>query len=304
VQSAQAQTPAANPSAAAADIETPGQPGLTPPGVLKDVKAQYTEAALRGRIQGTVRLRAVVETDGSVSNVEVVKPLDAATGLDQAAVDALKQWRFKPGTREGKPVRVRIDVEMGFTIKPPSDMAWPQGVDPATVATPVAETATSGNLRLSMERPSEWKRPDARPPQWMVLQSADDLATVSISQPQTGINPQSLPPEAVALAVADTLRRGLVTLGSEQLADGRVQSRTAAFWVWSAHRTTSFPPGITADGAREMFLWVFAHADQGHEVGAMCTVVIPRGFEVGQAEERTRRAAAECSAIVNSIAIQ
>ena len=56
-----------------------------------------------------------MEIDGSVSNVRVVRPLDAE--LDEAAVAAVRQWQFKPGLRDGEPVRVAVEAEMSFALQ-------------------------------------------------------------------------------------------------------------------------------------------------------------------------------------------
>jgi protein TonB len=64
-----------------------------------------------------VLLNAVVLKDGSVGDVQVDRSLDRDSGLDQAAVDAMKQWVFKPGTKDGKPVAVRIHVELTFSLR-------------------------------------------------------------------------------------------------------------------------------------------------------------------------------------------
>jgi protein TonB len=66
-------------------------------------------------LTGTVLLESVVTRDGTASRVKVVRPLDA--DLDRAAVRALEQWRFSPGTKGGKPVAVRVQVETAFTLK-------------------------------------------------------------------------------------------------------------------------------------------------------------------------------------------
>jgi protein TonB len=91
--------------------------GVTLPIVLKQVKAQYTSEAMQQRIEGEVLLGVVVRLDGSVGDVTVKQSLDAVYGLDEQAVQAMKQWRFKPGTRDGKPVNVRVDVKIRFTLK-------------------------------------------------------------------------------------------------------------------------------------------------------------------------------------------
>jgi protein TonB len=100
----------------AAQVYKPGN-GVTLPELVKEVRPSYTPAAMEQRIQGYVLLEAVVQADGTVGDVTVRESLDAEYGLDEQAIAALKQWMFKPGTREGKPVAVQIAVQMAFTLK-------------------------------------------------------------------------------------------------------------------------------------------------------------------------------------------
>ncbi len=100
----------------AAGVYTPGQ-GVVAPKVVQEVKPQYTDEAKAARIQGGVKLDAVVLTDGTVGEVRVTQSLDTVHGLDDQAVKAIKQWVFDPGKKDGKPVPVRVDVEMTFTLK-------------------------------------------------------------------------------------------------------------------------------------------------------------------------------------------
>ena len=91
--------------------------GVTLPVVLREVKPQYTADAMRAKVQGTVLLECVVLPDGTVGPVEVVRSLDSSFGLDQEAVKAAKQWRFRPGTRFGEPVSVLVTIELTFTLR-------------------------------------------------------------------------------------------------------------------------------------------------------------------------------------------
>jgi periplasmic protein TonB len=91
--------------------------GVNLPQPLKEVKPQYTADAMRAKVQGTVLLECVVLPDGSVGSVEVVRSLDSAFGLDQEAIRAAKQWRFRPGTRFGEPVAVLVTIELTFTLR-------------------------------------------------------------------------------------------------------------------------------------------------------------------------------------------
>jgi TonB family protein len=91
--------------------------GVTLPKVLHDVKPQYTAEALQAKIQGDVELAIVVGADGAVNDVTVTQSLDAEHGLDDAAVEAARQWTFTPGTRDGQPADVLVRLNMRFTLK-------------------------------------------------------------------------------------------------------------------------------------------------------------------------------------------
>jgi TonB family protein len=100
----------------ASQVYPPGN-GVTLPSVVKEVRPEYTQAAKAAQIQGTVLLQSVVLADGTIGDVSVTRSLDSKLGLDEEAVKAMKQWQFKPGTKDGKPVAVRVQVEMTFTLK-------------------------------------------------------------------------------------------------------------------------------------------------------------------------------------------
>jgi protein TonB len=99
-----------------AQVYEPGN-GVTLPQVLKQVQARYTDEAMQNRIEGNVELAAVVLDDGKVGDVSVSRSLDSVHGLDEEAVKAMKQWEFKPGTKDDKPVAVRIHVIMRFALR-------------------------------------------------------------------------------------------------------------------------------------------------------------------------------------------
>lgn len=90
---------------------------VTLPTPIYQAKASYPEAAMAARIEGSVLLEVVVLKDGSTGTVTVVESLDPTLGLDQEAVNALKQWTWKPGTKDGTPVDVAVKVEITFALK-------------------------------------------------------------------------------------------------------------------------------------------------------------------------------------------
>ena len=107
-------TPAAAPPAA--QRYKGDDPGVVPPTAVTKVKPHYTQAAMQAKIQGNVELTAVVREDGSVGEVTVVQSLDTVHGLDDAAVEAVRQWTFAPGTKDGQAVEVEIHMHMRFTL--------------------------------------------------------------------------------------------------------------------------------------------------------------------------------------------
>lgn len=90
--------------------------GVTYPRIKQQVNPKYTPLAMRVKLMGTVELDAVVRTDGTVGEVQVTKSLDAVFGLDDAAIQALKAWRFEPATRKGQPVEVVVGVQLEFRL--------------------------------------------------------------------------------------------------------------------------------------------------------------------------------------------
>ena len=91
--------------------------GISLPTVLREVKPAYTADAMRAKVQGSVWLECIVMPDGSVGDIKVTRSLDPIFGLDQEAIKAAKQWRFRPGMRQGDPVPVIITIELTFTLR-------------------------------------------------------------------------------------------------------------------------------------------------------------------------------------------
>jgi TonB family protein len=86
--------------------------GVSAPSVTSKVDPVYTQEALQTKLSGTVLLSLVVDEAGLPQNVKVVRSLES--GLDQKAIEAVQEWRFKPGMKDGKPVPVIANVEVNF----------------------------------------------------------------------------------------------------------------------------------------------------------------------------------------------
>lgn len=98
------------------DVYRPGN-DVSSPQLVRDVKPQYTVDAMRANIQGAVLLECVVLPDGTVSDIKILQSLDSRYGLDEQAVRAAKQWRFRPGRRFGEPVPVMVKMELSFFLR-------------------------------------------------------------------------------------------------------------------------------------------------------------------------------------------
>lgn len=75
----------------------------------------YPERARRPRIQGTVIVQAIIDKNGDVTEIKLLKGLPM--GLNEAAIDAIKQWKFKPATLGGKPVDVYYNLTVTFKLQ-------------------------------------------------------------------------------------------------------------------------------------------------------------------------------------------
>jgi TonB family protein len=88
--------------------------GVTAPTILAQVSAVYPAAAKRKRVRGAVLLSVVVLANGDVGDVQVLKSLDREYGVDDAAVTAVRRWRFRPGTWRGDAIPTRVTIEVTF----------------------------------------------------------------------------------------------------------------------------------------------------------------------------------------------
>ena len=97
------------------DRPVPMGAGMTPPVKIFGPEPGYTEEARQARVQGSVILQIVVDKQGGVGKVEVIKGLPL--GLDTLARDTVKGWKFKPATLEGEPVAVFYTLILNFSLQ-------------------------------------------------------------------------------------------------------------------------------------------------------------------------------------------
>ena len=91
--------------------------GVQAPTLVKETKPLYTAAAMDAGIQGDLEVEAIVLADGTVGEVRVVRSLDKEYGLDEQAMNAVEQWEFRPGRKDGKAVPVLVHIELTFRLR-------------------------------------------------------------------------------------------------------------------------------------------------------------------------------------------
>jgi TonB family protein len=89
-------------------------PDVTKPILRHKEEPVYSPAALNAHIQGTVLLQVVIDQQGVPQDITVLSPL--GFGLDEKAIEAVAVWRFKPGMKDGNPVKIRATVEVSFRV--------------------------------------------------------------------------------------------------------------------------------------------------------------------------------------------
>jgi len=101
--------------------------GVTPPKALSMPEPQFSIIARKQKVSGIATVQLIVDAQGNPANVHIVKSIAdtvgnnkkkqaAALSLDQAAVDAVKLYKFAPATVHGKPVPVYLNVQVNFEI--------------------------------------------------------------------------------------------------------------------------------------------------------------------------------------------
>jgi TonB family protein len=89
--------------------------GIDPPTLVREVKPLYTDEARKQSIEGDVLLEVIVRRDGSVGSMRVLRRLGA--GLDERAMEAVRQWRFTPAHRQGAAVDVVAEISVEFRLR-------------------------------------------------------------------------------------------------------------------------------------------------------------------------------------------
>jgi TonB family protein len=89
-------------------------PGFVSPILISKTDPQYSEQARKAKYSGSVILSVDVDASGEVIGTHLIRPL--GMGLDEKAVEAVTQWKFRPGTKDGKPVPMQVQLEVNFRL--------------------------------------------------------------------------------------------------------------------------------------------------------------------------------------------
>ena len=88
--------------------------GVSAPILLHKIEPEYSEEARKAKYQGTVLLYIEVDPSGRATNIRIARSL--GLGLDEKAIEAVKQWKFTPGKKDGKAVTVAATIEVNFRL--------------------------------------------------------------------------------------------------------------------------------------------------------------------------------------------
>lgn len=130
-------------------------PCLMPPRPVFAPDPDYSDEARKAKYEGTCVLRVIVGADGKTHNIRVARML--GQGLDEKAIDAVKQWRFEPATKDGQPVAVEVNISVSFRLNAQQHLVSPFNNHPTIsgiIVSPVsAGVPTSGQQQFSATVP-------------------------------------------------------------------------------------------------------------------------------------------------------
>jgi TonB family protein len=304
-----------------------GAPGVTPPRLIADVKAEYTADAMRARIQGIAVLQCVVEPDGQVGPVRIVRSLDAVHGLDGEAIRTLRKWRFVPAMKDGVAVRVAVTVEISFTIRGGPDsprpiLGWPDAfADTSEVSTLLPagwseDSVETSSLEVRVSYPPGWSiwKGTAGNLASLVADDARGHRSVTISHPGPAPFDLVAPlPEARLTAFLEGVGRmqAAQTSNVRMIQSGQVRTREG-LWLWLEMASptidlSSAPAELAAhmrtahDGLR---MWSFITTAGGQSIQVSCWVMHRASTSEADKQEEIRRAGLEFGAMLKRISIR
>lgn len=292
--------------------------GVIPPVLLERTTASYTAEAVRARIQGVVWLSCVVEVDGSVGEVRLVRSLDR--GLDEQAIAAARRWRFKPATKDGIAVRVVVPISMGFNLKgepPPS--TWPDLFPGATDAPAndadwwVEAKASAAGVIVRVPHPKTWDAAGSNQfDRLIVIKSPDGRHFIDISEPRALPKPLPLPfPVSQLDQAVQSLSKVIGAHDFTPVGGGQAKAGDR-WWLWQDHvmptsAATRLPPEVR-EAMRAEFdslrLWIFITSVDAKAVMVFCWALTPRGLAPADLEKELRPATAVFDRMIKRMVLQ
>lgn len=91
-----------------------GGPGIKPPKITSQPEPDYSRQARKKNIRGVIGIEGYVGTDGKYHDAKIVRSLDPI--IDPDAIAGVSRWKFKPATKDGKPVNCQIYIEIDFYL--------------------------------------------------------------------------------------------------------------------------------------------------------------------------------------------
>jgi TonB family protein len=258
---------------------TAAQTSWPPPGVLtmrevdtrpetvSRVQPKYTEQGIRRRLQGFVTIEMVVEADGTVGPTRIVASLDAESGMDVAAVESVKQWRFKPATKAGVPVRVVASAMVTFVLNGlPPPIRLPVGFEGST-DDPTGwsrSEVTAGGVRIQFAYPDTWQIRSLPSVVAMVASPKGELSA-GVYPPSTMPRPLAYPmPVAELVRYSETMRTQFAQANRAELRGVGQAPLGSANWLW-----------LELDLGDQARAWTFTTSVGTKAVSVVCTLVTP-----------------------------
>jgi TonB family protein len=282
---------------------------VTQPRVLREVKPRYPAEAERRRIEGTVEVECQVLADGSVGGVRVVRSIDRVYGLDQAAMAAVRQWRFDPAKKDNVPVPAMITVQVSFGLAggPPPEpvpLMWPEPFPGGSATADAtgwmnAEMEAEG-LAVRFAYPRGWTlRANAPAGTWFDFVSPDFTRLVVVNLPARSAlssthRMTSSEQQNMTRAESNRLRNA----GSQGVSHGAGQVEAAGIlWEWMDYSAPAGDPAVPSRFRSRAFgmqgivrIWHFMGRTEGHLVSVFFRVA--HGGDDVEANARAEREAA------------
>jgi TonB family protein len=283
---------------------------------------------MRNKIQGKVGLECVVEIDGGVNLVRVVDSLDPTFGLDQEAIATVKQWRFEPGMKDGKPVRVLVRVELTFTLTdgpaktpnlsatgPAAPLKWPDALisgsdSPSSADEQWQQTRLDdANTVASVHYPPGWLAIQGVPDAWLLLQNTTGPEMVIIERPfraSVRVGGPLAPDQLSAFADQIGRRMGISLIGY-----GQVES-SKRLWIWFdfGEKSVAENPlpapwaGLVKTTFDSVHTWGFLTTVDDQAFYVLCNVVRGRNASDSDMKDEGHRAGPVFGKILDQLTLQ